>query len=282
MGRPGRHAGPVGDVQHALHRLVEDPQRIVAQGRGRQRAELALVAQPLVERAPGRPGLEEPRADRPAGQAGDVHGQGGGWVVLGTREAGLEAGTEEGRRRVPEEAVQRRELDDIGRHRVEGLLEEGGPRTRPAPAGPAPRPARCRRTPTGPRGSASPVRSSARRRAGGDGRSRVDGPPRPAPRWPPTPTPTRRARWWGPPSGPPGWCGRRDPLAPRPDGPGRPAPPPAATRAPRPAGPDRRAGGPGPRGRRRPSPRRRRRTGPCRGGRPPGTAPSGAASTRSR
>ena len=31
-GRSGYHAGPVGHVQHPLHRLVEDLERIFAQG----------------------------------------------------------------------------------------------------------------------------------------------------------------------------------------------------------------------------------------------------------
>ena len=136
---------------------------LITQGRRRQRAQLALVAQPLLERVPRRPGLEEPRADSPAGKASDVHGQGGGWVLLGSGKTGLEAGAEEGRRRVPEKPVQRRELDDIGHPPGRGAPRGRGPADRPGPAGPAPRPARCRRTPTGPPGislSGSKHRSS--------------------------------------------------------------------------------------------------------------------------
>jgi len=87
---------------------------IVAQGRGGNVRAGARSAATRRTSARGT-GLEKPRADGPTGQAGDVHAR-RGRVVLGRGRRASRREAEECRRRVSEELMQRRQLDDVGGH----------------------------------------------------------------------------------------------------------------------------------------------------------------------
>ena len=133
---------------------------------------LPFDSPPLIGGHATHPGIEHAGGDLPAPQSVDLHREDRRRLLIGLGQSGPETLSHEEGGGIPEEPPELIEFDDVGVHRLERGRQEGRPVGHPTAAGPRPVQTPGVEAPHQPRNQPRPLRSTAGRTTGGDGRPR--------------------------------------------------------------------------------------------------------------